>query len=62
MDYVDKLDKLILEGHNRPCLHSVCQPTLRKRPYTVVSLPEESYWITHISDFIGRRFKKNKRY
>ena len=50
LDYDDKLDKLIPEGHTPHCLHSdgFCKPTL-KHPNTIVWFPEKKlcpclYW------------------
>ena len=42
LDFDDKLEKLILEGHTLPCLYSdgFCKPTL-KYPSTIVRFPEE---------------------
>ena len=63
MDYHDKLDKVMLEGHTFPCLHSdgFCKPTLM-HPYTVLCSLEGICLIFHNSDFIARISKLNKRY
>ena len=53
LNSVDKIDKLIPEGHSLPRLYSVrfCKPTL-KHPNTIVWLPEEMCLIIHNSDFL----------
>ena len=63
LDYDDKLNKLILEGHFLSCLHSdgFSKPTL-KNPYTILWFPEEIYFLFHISDFIERTSQLINRY
>ena len=63
LDVVNKSDKLILEGHTLPCLHSdgFCKPTL-KYPNTIVWFPEEICLDIHISVSMGWRSKLKNRY
>ena len=63
LDYDDKFDKLILEGHTLLCLHSdgFWKPTL-KHPSTFVWFPEDLWLIFHISDFIRRMCELTNRF
>ena len=60
LDYDDKLDKLILESHTLPCVHSesFSKATL-KYPYNFVRFPEEKCLLFHNYDFIGLMSKLN---
>ena len=63
LDYDDKVDKLLLDGHTLPCLHSdgFCKPTL-KHPFIFVWFPEEICLLFHISDYIGQLSELDNRY
>ena len=58
-----RLEKLILDGHIFPCLHSKasCKLTM-KYPYTIVWSLEEVCLIFITSDLIGRTSKQKNRY
>ena len=62
LNFEDKLDELILEGHTLPWLHSdgCLKPTL-KHPYTFVRFSEEVCLIFLISVSIGRLSSLNNR-
>ena len=63
LDYDEKVDKLILEGHTSPCLHfdGFCKPTL-KHSCSTLWFPEKICFLFYISDFIEQMSQLNDRF
>ena len=63
IDYDDKNNQLIHDGHILPCYHSdgICKPTT-KTPYTLTWFDEKFCLIFQLQEFIGRMTRIKDRY
>ena len=63
IDYDDKNNQLIHDGHVLPCYHSdgFCKPTT-KTPYTLTLFDEKFCLIFQLQEFIGRMTRIKDRY